>query len=355
MEPAQTFNFNVNDLFNWFKRGELVLNPKFQRRRVWVDKAKSYLIDTIIRQLPIPKLYMRQRIDLATRKSIREIVDGQQRLASVFDYLEGAFPIMPSHNEDFGNRYFNDLPEEKQKQLLGYVFSVDALTGASDAEVLDVFSRINSYTVSLNHQEKLNAEFSGGFKKCVYKLGFEHYKFWTRNKILTDLKIARMLEAQLVSELIFAMLEGLQSGDKRKLKAIYKKYEDTFPQENEVTERFRKVMDIIGNIFPAGLSSTGYRRVPQFYSLFTAIYDALYGLSGSSLKRLRIVPECYKAIHSSLIEFDQNLKKMPTDEKLAAFIKAVSRATADLASRRLRHRALYFCIADAMDKNDNGD
>jgi uncharacterized protein with ParB-like and HNH nuclease domain len=72
--------YNIGDLYQWYKDGTLILQPKFQRREVWSKNARSYLIDTIVRGYPIPKLYVRQQIDLDTGKSIREVVDGQQRL-----------------------------------------------------------------------------------------------------------------------------------------------------------------------------------------------------------------------------------------------------------------------------------
>ena len=55
-----TRNYSIRDFEEWNQRNELFLQPKFQRRNVWSDKARSYLIDTIIRGKPIPKIYMRQ-------------------------------------------------------------------------------------------------------------------------------------------------------------------------------------------------------------------------------------------------------------------------------------------------------
>ena len=48
----------ISDLIQWQQDGLLELSPKFQRRRVWPPKARSYLIDTILHGFPIPKLYM---------------------------------------------------------------------------------------------------------------------------------------------------------------------------------------------------------------------------------------------------------------------------------------------------------
>ncbi|GAJ16274.1 unnamed protein product, partial [marine sediment metagenome] len=57
----------------------------FQRRRVWSSKARSYLIDTILDGFPIPAVYIRQKINLKIAKSIREVVDGQQRIGAILD------------------------------------------------------------------------------------------------------------------------------------------------------------------------------------------------------------------------------------------------------------------------------
>jgi hypothetical protein len=66
------------------------------------------------------------------------------------------------------------------------------LVEAADADVLDVFARINSYSVPLNAQEKRNARYFGSFKTTVYSLGFQHLEFWKKHRILSDAALARM-------------------------------------------------------------------------------------------------------------------------------------------------------------------
>ena len=63
-----------------------------------------------------------------------------------------------------GVRSLMTSPPEAQKRFLSYEFSVDLLVDATDADVLDVFARINSYSLPLNEQEKRNAKFFGAFK-----------------------------------------------------------------------------------------------------------------------------------------------------------------------------------------------
>jgi len=61
--------YSINDFVEWEKQGQLVLNPAFQRRAVWSDKAKSYLMDTIVRGKPIPKIFIRQTLNVSTKTS----------------------------------------------------------------------------------------------------------------------------------------------------------------------------------------------------------------------------------------------------------------------------------------------
>jgi hypothetical protein len=49
--------YSINDFLEWSDKKQLQLSPKFQRKAVWSDASKSYLIDTIIRGKPIPKCF----------------------------------------------------------------------------------------------------------------------------------------------------------------------------------------------------------------------------------------------------------------------------------------------------------
>src|SRR5271170_660004 len=93
MDRPHLRSIGVNEFIRWSAEGALVLSPKFQRRRVWPPKARAFLIDTIMRGMPIPKLYMRQHLETKTSTTIHEIVDGQQRLRSVLDFHNDLFTL----------------------------------------------------------------------------------------------------------------------------------------------------------------------------------------------------------------------------------------------------------------------
>src|SRR5574337_834555 len=78
--------YTIADFLKWHDDKELILNPNFQRGSVWSPQARSYLIDSILRGYPIPKLLLRTEVDRDTRRTKRDVVDGQQRLKTIIDF-----------------------------------------------------------------------------------------------------------------------------------------------------------------------------------------------------------------------------------------------------------------------------
>lgn len=277
MKSYDSRTYSINDFVEWDAGKQLELNPKFQRRPVWTDKAKSFLIDTILRGKPIPKIFIRQKINVTTKTSIREVVDGQQRLRTILSYIKDGFVVNKQQNPIHGGILFSRLPEEVQAQVLAYEVSVDLLINLPDAEVLDIFSRLNSYAVVLNEQEKINADHFGPFKVLADNIGHKYFEYWTTQGILTSKQIMRMLEVNLVADLLIASLEGIKS--KKQVKKFYDQYEASFEYDIEMLEaKFDGVIDEISMIYPEGLSETEFRRPHLFYSLFTAITHRLFGV-----------------------------------------------------------------------------
>ena len=141
MKNFDTRTYSINDFLEWSDNEQLELSPKFQRRSVWTDTARSYLMDTIVSGKPMPKVFIRQKLNPQTRKSIREVVDGQQRLRTILSFMKDGFVISKRHNKTYGGLFFsqlNDVDDEIQSQILNYEISVDLLVNMSDPDVLDV-------------------------------------------------------------------------------------------------------------------------------------------------------------------------------------------------------------------------
>jgi hypothetical protein len=346
MDRPHLRSIGVNDFLRWNNEEALILSPKFQRRRVWPPKARAFLIDTIMRGLPIPKLYMRQHLDLRSTKTIQEVVDGQQRLRAVLDFHSDSIQL-PNDDSERAGRTFSKLSKEDQRTFLTYEFSVDLLVEAADADVLDIFARINSYSVPLNAQEKRNAKYFGSFKTTVYGLGFQHLEFWKKHRILSDAALARMKEAELTSELLVAMAAGMQD-KKKSLDSFYKKWDDRFPYKKKSTTRFQDVIDLIELHLGSQLEQSNFRRSALFYSLFLALYELRYGTFGdfSSPKRPFGEREGGRLCRA-LARLDDVLEAEAPPKEYQPFVVACQRQTDNISPRKIRNQAILKEFADA--------
>lgn len=332
--------FTVSDLYNWYRSGELFLQPKFQRRKIWKPIAKSYLIDTLLRGLPMPKIYYRMQVNPSTVKSVREIVDGQQRLDAIFGYVDNQFAVRKSHGEAGGKR-FRDLDPDVQNRILYYDVAADLLIGADDAQVLQIFARINSYSLTLNAQEKRNAKYFGLFKEAAYRLGTTHVAFWTNRRILTDANIARMAEAELSSELLVGLIAGLQD-KKKSLNKYYEQYEDVFPNQRAIELQFERTLSWLDEQVGSYLAKTAFSRRTLFYSLFMATSDALFGIPKghgplSIVARKPLSKAQGNELRRRLTEITDGLRAAKPPRNLAKFAIASAGQTDNVKPRQTRH------------------
>lgn len=256
----------IQDVVNLDRRTELNLRPWYQRRVVWTTQQQSYLINTIHEQKPIPSIYIRHSIDVGTSRSIREVVDGQQRLVAVLEYAADKFAARhPNHERPVK---LSQLSSKERHQFLTTGLSVGFLLGADDSDVIEIFGRINSVSKKLTPPEKRNANFSGEFKQFCVKQASARVDFWRRNNIFTALQIARMVEMQFVSELVMNMLDGLQDYSPKRIDEYYKANDVRFAKEIDVIKRFDATFGLLVSLNDTTLKDTIFSRPPIFFSLF---------------------------------------------------------------------------------------
>ncbi|ODA29951.1 DUF262 domain-containing protein [Planctopirus hydrillae] len=338
MKNFDSRTYSINDFVEWQANDQLELSPRYQRKAVWSEGAKSYLLDTIIRGKPIPKVFIRQKINPRTKKSVREVVDGQQRLRAILSFVKDGFVISKRHNKQYGGLFFSQLDTvdpDIASNILNYEISVDLLVNMDDVEILDVFSRLNSYAITLNEQEKLNANHFGDFKILTDRIAFNYNNFWIQNRIVTEQQVLRMNDAQLVADILIAITDGVR--EKKQISKYYTRYEESFPFDaDELASRFDECIQLISCLFPETLKNTEFRRVHLFYSLFVSVYHIKYGVKNlnelyrsvnmGNLDRLR---NGLEKIEEIIREED---KTVLTKEQLT-FLTDCQRATTDAAVR----------------------
>ena len=335
--------YKCSDFLGWQRAGLLVLSPKFQRRPVWPPGAKSFLIDTICKGLPIPIIFLReQKTDLTSLQHRREVVDGQQRLRTVLSFLDpksladynearDGFTIRKTHNKELAGRKFGELPSEVRQRILDYDFSVHILPSSfGDREVVQIFQRMNATGYRLNDQELRNAQYFGEFRTCVSELSAEQLDRWTEWGVLDNNQVARMLEVELTSELVFLMLHGIPKKSQRSIDKIYQEFDLTFPHRTEVADRFRLVMDRLHEALGSRIQQTVFTKKAPFYALFATFYELLFGLE-SPLTHLK--PKTMPVnLTERLMGASESLDRKTAP---AEVMQSLSRRTTDATSRKV--------------------
>jgi len=346
MKSFDTRAYSIADFLEWQRNSLLELSPDFQRRAVWSEKAKSYLIDTIVRGRPIPKILISQRLEGS--RSVRVVVDGQQRLRAILEFINGDFAISKAHNKELAGKKYPTMSDRDQRDFLQYELGVDVLFDLSYQDLLDIFARINSYTVTLNKQEKLNAQYLGYFKQTAFELGFKYVDYFLRASVLTKANVTRMAEAELAGDMLVALVGGVQTN--KSVEQYYKKFEDEQGPLERAKYQYDTIMSYIGGTYPPEeLSGTNWSRVHLFYTLFTAVGHCLYGLDGlnPSLryrlteKKIGQLRVCLDEISATYDRVAQDLDDPHAPKDYKNFIMRSRRGTTDTISRV--ERANFVC------------
>jgi len=94
-------NFTVTDYCDSMLRNEIVVNRDYQRSdKVWPPAARSFLIETILLNFSIPKLSLFQVTDVKSKKTIKEVIDGQQRSSTILDFHQNRFKLSKTSEID---------------------------------------------------------------------------------------------------------------------------------------------------------------------------------------------------------------------------------------------------------------
>jgi hypothetical protein len=144
-----------------FEASQLRLAPEFQRNAVWPRAAKAYLIDTILSERPMPLFFFQRARSAQTGKPAYSIVDGQQRLRAIFEFMEDRFSLTESNDRRWKGKRFSELTPEHQDNLVNYDLTIEELTGYSDDDIRNIFVRMNKYVVKLSPQELRHARDHG--------------------------------------------------------------------------------------------------------------------------------------------------------------------------------------------------
>lgn len=324
--------------------GRLNMKPSYQRNIVWTDRQKSYLIDSVLNGYPIPEIYIQEEID-ENGNSNYIIVDGQQRMRAVLEFLDDQFPLNKEDSPEFNGAYFKDLNADQKRAFFRYNFVVRALPELSEDDIREIFKRLNRNVVNLNKQELRNAVYSGPLIRMVSEI--TENEVWGDLRLFTANDVRRMLDEEYVSELVLAKVYGIQN-KKVNLEKFYEETEVEFPQEEEIRSLFAKILNQLAPIANI-LSRSRWKNKTDFYTLFNSMVK--YG------EKLPLTSEKLDILRDKLLGFSEEVMRFMSldqaneeefSQNIVKYAKGV-RAATDLNARKSRQESLDDYLAEVFE------
>lgn len=205
----------VKWIVDMFRNELLFVDNSFQRRYVWLEKHQIKLMETILLGYAVPEIYIWVTdTDAITGDTKYSIIDGQQRIGAVVDFIKGKYSLKSSCLDDpnsrFANKKFEELEDEDRKLIWRYAFSMRVVKAEVERDkIVKLFLRLNSTDKSLNPQELRNAEFNGEFLKLANEIST--LDFWNSNKIFSVNDLRRMKDIEFISSILMFFRLGIEA------------------------------------------------------------------------------------------------------------------------------------------------
>lgn len=157
----------IDSLYLKNKRGDLILDPIFQRRPVWDLGRCSRLVESVILEVPLPVFYLAE-----SHNGTEEVIDGQQRLRALFNFLDNAYALTGLKAlPDLNGKQFKDLTKAHQKMITNYSIRTVTFKKESDENLrFEIFERLNTGAMPLNDQELRNCIYRGKYNELLIDL-----------------------------------------------------------------------------------------------------------------------------------------------------------------------------------------
>ncbi|GAA4416986.1 hypothetical protein GCM10011450_10540 [Advenella faeciporci] len=267
----QSSPHTIADIREWNNNGTLLLQPDYQRREVWGDAARVMLIDSILNDIPMPKIFVSKAIK--DMRTYRSVIDGQQRITTILTFLNDDFELKGPYSGPYDGKKFSELPEEVRDEFLLYSIDFNEASGLPPEELREVYSRVNKYLVPLNRQELRKADFPGEFLKISE--GLASLDALDDMGLFNATARRRSLDVEYVSELLAAQLRGI-SDKKDAIDECCRDYAAWPVAESAATcAEFEKVIADIAEIFDSTypMKKTRWKQKADFYSFFFAVLE----------------------------------------------------------------------------------
>lgn len=332
----------ISEFYENDKAGKYEYSAVYQREKVWSEEKKSFLIDSILKNYPIPPVFFRMKIDPDTGVTRYDVIDGKQRLTTIKEFIEGSINLPDDFgddkigNSDLNGANFKDLDkyEKYKKQFWRYRIPIIFIETEDTELIKNVFDRLNRNGEPLVPQELRHAMYGESkLYSIINEIAQDNSWKYIFNKVL---EIDRMEDKEFISELLFLQLENkILSYTKDTLDELYKKWAHNV--DNTAKGEFMNIMEYI-SLFQLDYETYKIAKVSHLYTIWGI------GILGYSQHiEAEKLGECLK-------RFYENYQVKNNVTGVEEYKKGMSSATKGVSSRRKRLSSIvYYCGSEGID------
>ena len=276
------------------KKNLLSVDNSFQRNYVWLQKHQIKLIETILLGFPIPEIYLWQRdTNAETGDTMLSVIDGQQRLGAVLDFINESFPlkskILDKENQkaSFSGRTFAELDDDQKNAIWKFKLSIRFVSeNVNREDIVKMFLRLNSTSMSLNPQELRNAEFDGLFLQLAAELS--ENPFWIEHSIFNAQDRRRMTDIQFISSILMFFRLGISEDTTQiNFNRVYDLYNEEYEEINDDRTLFGEILSEVNKLINDEKEVEKFlKKKTHLYTLFLVIYYFLKKQGGVTEKQI---------------------------------------------------------------------
>ena len=335
----------VSWFYDLWQRKLLDLDPPYQRRSVWSQEFKDYFVDTVLLNYPAPALFVFEDITPDGR-SVYHVVDGKQRLTTLFEFIRGDFPVSEqSGTAASRGKYFGSFDDESKKAFWAYQFLVEYVPTDDEKVINGIFDRINRNVAKLTQQELRHARLAGEFISSAENLAAWMVDSLPKNfPRFASQSRSQMKDVEFVSLLMLLLEEGPKGYSQEGLDQAFTDRDASWDARINIENTFRETTQAIKAIIESSesakeLVSSRLRNQADFYALFGAV---------SALKLAGLLPSPVEAA-SRLLKFTVDVESEPAraaNAELASYFDAARSASNDKGPREVRIKFITALLID---------
>lgn len=342
----------IQQIYNDFRDEVLIVDQSYQRRSIWLERDKIRLIETILLGLIIPEVYFWDaETDPDSGKTITHIVDGQQRICAVVDFINNEFKLSKEHlitdqiKEKYGDKKFADLSNDDKIIIWTFNFSIVRIKDKSKDEIRNIFYRLNLTDYSLNDQEKRHSNTWGRFADLSKEIS--ELSFWNDYNLFNYGDVKRMKDEEFCASLLLLARKGIVNQvNQAPLNEAYADYASDYPEYENDKQRILKWIETFKILYSPDHRSF-IRKRTQLYTVFCLLdYFTQQNISLNS-----DIEKRYNDFIRQYIEFENSSSKeenaVPEDDVIRRYKLASSEGVNKIKNRKLRFEILRNYVMGA--------